>query len=62
MSDKLNQRYNEVKTEFETVQKAVDELTAKQANLEIELIRLNTVIQTRRVFPHHQMGYPLYNH
>jgi hypothetical protein len=61
MSDKLIQQYEEVKAEHEVVQKSLAELAAKQAELENELVRLNTVIQVRRVFPEHSVGYPLYN-
>jgi prefoldin subunit 5 len=41
----LEQRYNQIKTEYESVQKTLTELEAKQADLQNSLMRLNLCIQ-----------------
>jgi len=49
MANKLQQRYQEIQTERQVVQKTVAELAARQANLEHESTRLNLSLQF-----HHQ--------
>lgn len=45
MTGNIQQRFKEVQTEFVTTQKAMNELTRKQAELQTQLTRLNLVRQ-----------------